>query len=117
MLQYIRRSEVTPRVNSTVNNPRLDNNPILTYCNWNYTKQHHLTSKKLKGLIKKFNVTKLPCYVRIFNETPISTIQYFIDSHELNDDHLKTIWEKVSSIDGIRLRSDFWQEYNSLRAL
>lgn len=115
MLQYIRRSEVIPRINSTVNNSNLDNNPILTYCNWNYTKQHHLTAKKLKSLIKKFNVAKLPYYVRIFNEAPIPTIQYFIDNNELNDTDLKTIWEKVSSIDGIRLRSDFWQQYNSLR--
>ncbi|MEA3383635.1 MAG: hypothetical protein U9Q20_03035 [Campylobacterota bacterium] len=120
MLQYTRRFEVTPKTISSVNGvsaeSELDNNPILTYCNWNYGKKHHLTSKKLKLIIKEFDSTKIPYYVRVFNETPIATIQYFIDSSNLSDNDLKDIWLKISNIRGLRLRNNFWQEYNSLRA-
>ena len=119
LLQYTRRSETIQRAISDENKIsselELDNNPILTYCNWNYDKKYHLTSKKLKSILKKFDDTKVPYYVRIFNETPISTIQYFIDSNNLKDSDLENIWDKVSQIKGIRLQSRFWKEYNSLR--
>ena len=52
MLQYTRRSELIPKLSSLQSNVESDNNPILTYCNWNYEKRHHLTSKKLKSIIK-----------------------------------------------------------------
>ena len=121
MLHYTRRSEVNSRTpySSATNdsNIELDNNPILTYCNWNYKKRHHLTSNKLKSIMKKFDVSKLPFYVRIFNETPVSTIQYFIDNNDLSDKELRDIWSKVSETRGIKLKTRFWKEYNSLRAL
>ena len=117
MLQYTRRSELIAKLSSLQSNVESDNNPILTYCNWNYEKIHHLTSKKLKSIIKKFDASKLPYYVRIFNETPASTIQYFIDKNHLSDNDLKNIWKKVSDIKGVRLQERFWQEYDSLRVL
>lgn len=119
MLQYTRRSETLPRVsyssNAISSEIEIDNNPILTYCNWNYDRKYQLSLKKLKSIIKSFDTSKLPYYVRIFNETPIATIQYFIDTNNLSDDHLRDIWREVSKIKGIRLQTDFWQEYNSLR--
>lgn len=121
MLQYTRRSEIMPttlKSNSSASyDEEIDNNPILTYCNWNHDRKHHLTSKKLKSIIKRFDVKKLPYYVRIFNETPINKIQYFIDKNHLSDDDLKNIWDKVSTIKGIKLQTKFWQEYNYLRDL
>lgn len=119
MLQYTRRFETIPRI---VHNPNrisseigLDNNPILTYCNWNYDKKYHLTSKKLKSILKRFDDSKIPFYIKIFNETPIPMTQYFIDNNNLTDNDLKAIWSKVSSIRGIILRVSFWENYNSLR--
>lgn len=121
MLQYTRRSEIVPtalKSNSNADyNKELADNPILTYCNWNYEKKHHLTSKKLKSIIKRFDIKKLPYYVRIFNETPVNKIQYFIDKNHLKDDDLRNIWTKVSNIKGIKLKTKFWQEYNFLRSL
>lgn len=119
MLQYTRRSENISRVvyssNAISSEIEIDNNPILTYCNWNYDRKYHLSLKKLKSIIKRFDSSKLPYYVRIFNETPITTIQYFIDSSSLADDDLRAIWREVSCIKGVRLQTNFWQEYNSLR--
>lgn len=119
MLQYIRRSENIPRVSYSSNRIsseiELNNNPILTYCNWNYDRKYHLTSKKLKSILKRFDASKIPYYVKIFNETPISTVQNFIDNNNLTDNDLKAIWLKVSNIRGIRLQVSFWKEYNSLR--
>ena len=121
MLQYTRRSQTVPRVvyssNRVSSEIEIDNNPILTYCNWNYDRKYHLSSKKLKSIIKRFDTSKLPYYVRIFNETPIATIQYFIDSNNLSDDDLRAIWREVANIKGIRLQTNFWKEYNSLRAM
>jgi hypothetical protein len=120
MLQYTRRAEVLSSVTSSINNVssniELDRNPILTYCNWNYRKKYHLTSKELKSIIKEFDSTKIPYYVRIFNEIPTSIIQYFIDNNDLLDADLQDIWSKITMIKGLRLQENFWQEYNSLRA-
>ena len=120
MLQYTRRSETVSRIIHSLDRVsseiELDNNPILTYCNWNYDRKYHLTSKKLKSILKRFDASKLPYYVKFFNETPISTVQYFIDNNNLTDNDLKAIWSKISNIRGIRLQVSFWKEYNSLRA-
>jgi hypothetical protein len=98
------------------NEAELDNNPILTYCNWNYRKNNHIDSSELVSILQKFNKTKLPYYVRIFNETPISTIQHFIDNNNISDDDLKNIWSKTVNISGIRLQKNFWDKYNLSRA-
>ncbi len=111
MLQYTRRYEntSTPKISSESD---VDNNPILTYCNWNYKKEYHLDSEKLTSILKNFDSKNLAYYVRIFNETPINAIKYFIDTHNLSKYDLKNIWTKVSNIEGIRLQKDFWQKYN-----
>jgi len=118
MLQYTRRTEIVPKINHSsvelIN--ELDNDPILTYCNWSYKKNKQLTSKKLVSIIKRFDEKKLPYYVRIFNETPVSTIKYFLNNHDLSDNNLKIIWEETSKIKGVRLRRDFWKKYYSSKA-
>lgn len=120
MLQYRRRFETVPRNTCSLDEvsleTELDDNPILTYCNWNYDRKYHLTSKELKSILKKFDRSKIPYYIKIFNETPVSTIQYFIDNNNLTDNDLKVIWSKVANLRGIRLRANFWKEYNSLKA-
>lgn len=117
MLNYIKKSEIQKDTLATIpqlkQDKELDNNPLLTYCNWSYAKKSHLNKEQLIDIIRNFDRTKLPYYIRIFNEAPVGTIKYFMDSNGLSYNDLRKIWKKLSAIRGIMLRDDFWQSYNN----
>lgn len=117
MLQYTRKATILNRISSNIprKTDKIENEPMLTYCNWSYHKKHHLTQDDLIYILKVFKKDKSPYYIRIFNETSINSIQHFLDNNNISDTQLKNIWNKLSHIRGVRLKKNFWKEYEAIR--
>jgi len=119
MLQYTRKAVMQNRILSTTyrktEQVNLDTEPMLTYCNWSYSKKYHLKQNDLINILKIFKRDKAPYYIRIFNEISIISIQSFMDNNDIYETQLKNIWTKLQSIRGVRLRDNFWKEYNNNR--
>jgi len=103
MLTYRRRgsSESTTHINVNSNK----DTKFLGYCNWSYTKNHHIHINEAIQMFYTFNSIYIPYYIRIFNEMPKSVLYDFTQRNNIKDSQIIHIHRNLIEKTSFRVKS------------
>ncbi|WP_122893092.1 hypothetical protein [Arcobacter peruensis] len=103
MLTYRRRGSSESTTHITVNSNR--NTKFLGYCNWSYTRNHHININEAIRMFRNFNSIYIPYYIRIFNEVPRSVLYDFTQRNNIKDSQIKKIYVNLIEKTSFRVKS------------
>ena len=92
MLQYNRRNRKNTSTLSYIEEP---STPLLTYCNWSYASNYHISLTTLQNILRSFNEEYIPYYLRIFNETPTQVVDNFLEQYNISKNSLESIYQNL----------------------
>lgn len=103
MLTYRRRgsSESTTHINVNSNK----NIKFLGYCNWSYTKNHHININEAINMLNSFNSIYIPYYIRIFNEMPRDVLYDFIKRNNISYSSIEAVHRNLIERTSFRIKA------------
>ncbi len=102
MLTYRRRGSSESNTYINVNSNK--DASFLGYCNWSYTKKHHINVSEAISMFKNFSSIYIPYYTRIFNEMPRNILFDFTQRNDISNSQIQNIHKNLTEKTSFRVK-------------